>query len=263
MTTLVLRPFQPMRRRHFALMRQMAVLQHRLLDQSTMLGYLWSLLHPLLLLAVLYAFFSQRVGAALPNYGVFLLIGLVQFTHFSRTIASAMRILHRMRGVAVGVIFPKDVLIYSSLLKDLPEFLISMGATAAIAVVTGVPFTWTLAALPVVIGLQLLLVTWISILLAILYVFVRDLDHIYEVGMRVLFFATPILYSLDFLPSDARRIALLNPLTHLIGYSRRIVLEGQLPAGAELLAFLIVNSVLMYIAVSIFRRAEPALIERL
>lgn len=258
----LLHPFRPIRRRHLALIQQIATLQHRLLDQSTSLGYLWSLLHPLLLLVVLYAIFSMRVGQGVQHYAVFLLIGLVQFTHFSKSIASAMRVLYRMRSIVTNVIFPKDLLVYSSLLADAPEFVISMLATVVIAMLTGVPITWALLALPLVIVLQMLLVLAISLFLSMLYVFVRDLDHIYEVAMRLLFFATPMIYSLDFLSPRARRFAMLNPLTHLIGYSRSIILEGRLPDATQFLLFLALTLALVYVAVLIFRRAEPALLER-
>src|SRR5438128_1737130 len=125
----LLRPFQAIRPRHLALMGQVARIQHSLLDQTTVLGYLWIFLHPLVMLLVLYLFFSRRVGAGIPHYAIYLLIGLVQFTHFSKSTASAMRVLVRMRSLAINVIFPKDVLVYSSLLSDTPEFLISMGVT--------------------------------------------------------------------------------------------------------------------------------------
>jgi ABC-type polysaccharide/polyol phosphate export permease len=244
-------------------MGQVARIQHSLLDQSTTLGYLWIFLHPLVLLLVLYAFFSRRVGAGIPHYAIYLLIGLVQFTHFSKSTASAMRVLYRMRSLATNVIFPKDVLVYSSLLSDAPEFLISMLATVVIAAFTGVPLSWALLALPFVLALQLLLVLWVSLLLAVAYVFVHDLDHVYEVGMRLLFFVTPIIYSLSILSTTARRIALLNPLTHVIGYSRSLILDGHLPPLAPLLGFLVVNLLLAYGAVLVFRWAEPALMEQL
>jgi len=244
-------------------MRQVAAIQHGLLDQSTSLGYLWSLLHPLLMLAVLFAFFSRRVGADVPHYALYLLIGLVQFTHFSKSTASAMRVLYRMRNLVTNVIFPKDVLVYSALLADAPEFLISMAATVLIAIVTGVPVTWALAALPVVLVLQLLLVLWISLVLSIMYVYVRDLDHIYELAMRVLFFVTPIIYSVDILSPTVRRVVLFNPLAHIIAYARMVILEGHLPPLAQLFGFIAVNLALVYLAMLLFRRVEASLVERL
>lgn len=259
----LLHPFRPIRARHLTLMRQVASIQHGLLDQSTALGYLWSLLHPLLMLAVLYVFFSRRVGEDVEHYAIFLLIGLVQFTHFSKATSSGMRVLTRMRGLVTSVIFPKDVLVYSALLAAMPEFLISMGAVMVIALLSGVPATWALLLIPVVIVLQMLLVLWITLFLAILYAFVRDLDHIYDVGMRLLFFATPIIYSLDFLPSGARRVALLNPLAHVMGYARALILGEAGPSSVSLVAFLLLNLLLCYAGIAVFRRTEAAIVEHM
>jgi ABC-type polysaccharide/polyol phosphate export permease len=256
-------PFRSIRRRHIALMGQVARIQHSLLDQTTVLGYLWTFLHPLAMLLVLYAFFSRRIGQGIPHYAIYLLIGLVQFTHFSKSTASAMRVLYRMRSLATNVIFPKDLLVYSSLLSDAPEFLISMVATVVIAAVTGVPLSWALLVLPFIVALQLLLVLWVSLLLAVTYVFVHDLDHVYEVAMRLLFFVTPIIYSVSILSPTARRVALLNPLAHVIGYSRSLILDGQVPPLGPMLGFLLLNLLLAYGAVVIFRRSEPALMEQL
>lgn len=257
------RPLQVIRIRHLALMGQVARIQHSLLDQTTVLGYLWIFLHPLIMLAVLYLFFRGRVGQDIPNYAIYLLIGLVQFTHFSKSTASAMRTLYRMRSLVTNVIFPKDVLVYSSLLSDAPEFVISMVATVAIAVLSGVPLSWALLALPLVIALQLLLVLWVSLLLAVMYVFVHDLDHVYEVAMRLLFFVTPIIYGISILSPAAQQVALLNPLAHVIGYARSLILDGALPPLPPVLGFLALNLAMAYAALVIFRRVEPALMERL
>jgi ABC-2 type transport system permease protein len=264
MTSLSLfHPLRSIQRRHLVLLRQVSAIQHRLLDQSTWLGYLWSFLQPLLLLLVLWAVFSRRVGGDVPNYAVYLLIGLVQFTHFAKSTGDAMRVLHRMRSLATNAIFPKEVLIYSALLSNLPEYLISITLTAAIALISGAAASWAIVALPLVLAAQLLLVTWISLLLAIGYVFVRDIDHLFEVAMRLLFFVTPIIYSLDLLSPRLQRLALLNPLAHVLGYTRGILLEGRTPPVGALATFIAVNVLLVYGAVVLFRRSEPAVLERL
>jgi ABC-type polysaccharide/polyol phosphate export permease len=262
-TQLLPSPFRPIQRRHLALMRQVARIQHGLLDQSTSLGFLWSFLHPLIMLLVLYGFFRRRVGDGIPHYAIYLLIGLVQFTHFSKSTASSMRVLHRMRSLATTVIFPKDVLVYSAVLAGLPEFLISLLATIVIAIFTGVEPTWALLLLPAVLAVQLVLVLWMSLVLSVMYVFVRDLDHIYEVGMRILFFVTPIIYNVSMLAPLPRRIALLNPIAHVIGFARSVILDGRLPHPAYFVGFAAVNLICFYVAVWIFRRAEPALVEQL
>jgi ABC-type polysaccharide/polyol phosphate export permease len=259
----LLAPFRPIRRQHIALARQVASIHHGLLDQSTSLGYMWSFLHPLITLVVLYVFFRHRIGDGIDNYAIYLLVGLVQFTHFSKSTAGAMRILYKMRSLATSVIFPKDVLVYSSLLSDAPEFLISMGATVVIALLTGVHPSWALLGLPLLILMQFMLVLWLSMFLAMGYVFLRDLDHIHEVAMRLFFFVTPVFYSLSILPPRTREIAMLNPMAQLIGFGRSMILDGRFPPVSQLVVFSVVNLLLVYVAVIAFRRAEPALMEQL
>lgn len=256
-------PLRPIRRKHLVLLRQLAGMQHQLLDQSTGLGYLWSFLNPLLMLGVLWAFFSRRMSEDVPHYPIYLLIGLVQFTHFSKSTSSAMRALYRMRSLATNVIFPKDVLVYSAIVADLPEFVISMVLTVIIAAVSGVQLSAALLVLPVVMTLQLLLVGWISLVLSMTYVFVRDLDHLFEVGMRILFFATPIIFSPVMLSPGLRRVAMLNPLAQIMADARMVVLDGVVPPLPHLLVFALVNAAMGYAALMVFRRAEPALLERL
>jgi ABC-type polysaccharide/polyol phosphate export permease len=255
--------WNPLSRRHLGLLRELTVAQTKLRDQSSTLGFLWSFLHPVMLLGVLYLFFQGRVGQNVPHYGAFLLIGIVQFTHFSMSTAGGMRALHRMARLASNMIFPKEVLVFSSILSDAPEFLISMPIVVVIALITGVPASAALLALPLILLMQLILVLWVALLLSTLYVFVRDLDHIYEVALRILFFTTPIIYNLDFLGPTTRKLALLNPLTHLIEFARLIIMEGRLPPLTHLLGFLLVNGLILSVALMVFRRAEPALVERL
>jgi ABC-type polysaccharide/polyol phosphate export permease len=262
-TTPLFRPLRPIRRRHLALMTQVAAIQHRVLDQSTTLGYLWSFLNPLLMLGVLFAFFGRQSGANVPHYPIYLLIGLIVFTHFSKSVAAGMRVLLRMRSLVTTVIFPKDVLVYSAVLADLPEFLISLSLTVIIALASGVPAAASLIALPIIVAAQLLLVLWVSLLLSVLYIFVRDLDHLFEMGMRLLFFITPIVYRVDSLGPRLRTIALLNPIAVVIEDLRLIVIGGQVPPASHLLVLVGGHFALCYFALVLFRRAEPALLERL
>jgi ABC-type polysaccharide/polyol phosphate export permease len=255
--------FRLLPRRYLPLLRAVATTQHKLRDQSTVLGFLWSFLHPLSLLAVLFLMFRDRLGLSIANYPQFLLIGIVHYTHFSKSTAAGMRALARMRGMATNVIFPKEILVVSSVLSDALEFVISMAMVVLLALATGVSPSLSLLAVPLVLVLQLITVLWISLLLVVIHGFVRDIEHIYEVFLRILFFATPIFYQLDFLSPPARRLVELNPLTHLIDFSRAAILEGRFPPGRSVLGFLVLSLVLLVATRALFHRAEPALMERL
>jgi ABC-type polysaccharide/polyol phosphate export permease len=263
MFEVILKPPPSHFRRHLTLLREVTIAQTKIRDQSTALGFLWSFLHPLGILLLLYLFFEQGIGIHIEHYPIFLLIGLIHYTHFSKSTVSSMHVLYDMRAVTTNVIFPKEILVFGSILSDVPEFAISMVIVVAIAIIAGVPASTALVGIPLVVVLQLIVVLWISLLLAGIYVFVRDVDHIYEVGLRALLFITPIFYSVEFLGPLSRRLVVLNPLTGLISFSRTIVLQQHIPLAHTVLGFLLVNLILACSALMLFRRMEPALIEHL
>jgi ABC-type polysaccharide/polyol phosphate export permease len=110
--------------------------------------------------------------------------------------------------------------------------------------------------------LQILLVLWVSLLLSAMYVFVKDIEHVYQVFLRVLFLVTPTFYAPDFLGAGAARYAvILNPLAQLIGYSRAAVLADA-PVDVGLLAVLLgANALLIAAGLFLFRRLESRFAE--
>jgi ABC-type polysaccharide/polyol phosphate export permease len=249
--------------RHLNLLREIALSRFKLRDQSTLFGYLWSFLNPLLMLTVLYVFFGTGVGRGIEHYGVYLLIGIVQYTHFSNSTNSSMHVLISARALTADTVFPKELMVIGSVVASSVELVLSMLVVGLIALLAGVDLTWTAAGLPVVIALQVLLVLWVSILLSCLYVYVRDIDHIYQVLLRILIFITPVFYDLPFVGHGlARYIVLLNPLTHLILFSRDLLVEGEMFSGPAFLVLLLVNVAMLYVAIATFRRLEPTFAER-
>jgi len=250
--------------RYLNLLREIALTQFKLKDQSTFFGYIWSFLNPLVMLVVLFAFFRLRIGANIQHYAIYLLIGIVQYTHFSNSTSASMRVLYTMRQLTANTVFPKELLVLGSVMAGSIEFILSMLICTLIATFSGIPLSPALATLPFVIILQVMLVLWVSLLLSCLYVFVRDIDHIYQVFLRILFFLTPIFYGLSFLGVGiAKHIVLSNPLTHLIGFSRTIVIDGQTFSVNLFLPFLLVNALLIVLGCRIFRKFEPRFAEKM
>src|SRR4029079_18431266 len=102
--------------KYFSLLKEIAVCQFKLKDQSTFFGFLWSFLHPLMLLVVLFLFFHARVGENVPHYAVFLLIGIIHFTHFSNSTSSSMTVVQNMSQLITSVVMPREVLVIGSVL---------------------------------------------------------------------------------------------------------------------------------------------------
>jgi ABC-type polysaccharide/polyol phosphate export permease len=251
-------------RRHLHLVWELVIAHFKVKDQTTIVGFGWSFLHPLLMLALLFVFFRERIGGDIPHYGVFLLIGIVHYTHFANSTNAAATVLAVMRDLTTETLFPKALLVIASVIGDAFELCVSMGVCLLIAVVAGVPLTPVIVLLPLVMLLQIWTVLWLSLLLACAYVFTKDVAHIYQVFLRILFFITPTFYSPTFLGSGlAQFIVLANPLAHFIQLSRTLILDGELPSPGLVLGIVVANVVATIASLAIFRSREPLFAERL
>ena len=113
--------------RSLNLLWELTVSQYKLKDQSTFFGFLWSLLNPLFMVGVLFIFFHAQLGGTVEHYGIYLLLGLVQYTHFANSTTSSMRVLLTMRPLTKEAVFPKELLVVSSTISHTIDFLIGMG----------------------------------------------------------------------------------------------------------------------------------------
>jgi lipopolysaccharide transport system permease protein len=249
-------------RKYLNLLREMTLAQFKVKDQSSFFGFLWSFLNPLLLLTLLFVLFNSRLGEDIEHYGVFLLIGIVYYTYFSNATTAAMQILLARVTLTRHTVFPKDVLVISTVATNTIEFLISMLICVMLALWSGVGLSSALLALPCVVVLQILLVLWVAFLLSSFYVYVRDLAHVYHLFLRILFFITPIFYSISFVGDGLPQyIVLANPLTHSITLARTLIIEGELFNLRFFSLHLAANMLLVYLSYQIFKKLEPAFSE--
>jgi ABC-type polysaccharide/polyol phosphate export permease len=246
-----------------SLLWELTISQFKLKDQSTFFGILWSFLNPLFMVAVFFVFFGSQVGSSVEHYGVYLLLGLVQYTYFANVTNASMRVLLAMRTLTKDAVFPKELLVFSATLSNTVDFVIAMLVCVGVAYLSGVPPAWSALGLIVVLLLQLLLVSWVGLLLACIVLFARDLDHIYQVFLRALLFMTPIFYTRQFLGGAdlAHYLVMLNPLAQVIELARNILLDGEAPSFGRVGSLLVVNGLLLTCAYRIFKAVEPRMAE--
>ena len=244
------------------LLWELTVSQFKLKDQSTFFGVLWSFMNPLFMVGVLFVFFHGQVGVTVEHYGVYLLLGMVQYTFFTNATNTSMRVLLVMRQLTKEAVFPKELLVFSSTLSNTVDLVISMGVCIAVAYLSGVTPAWTTLWLVVVLVMQLMLVSWVGLLLSCVFLFARDVDHIYQVFLRALLFVTPIFYPRSFLGDGlAKYLVILNPLGQVIELSRSILIDGQTPSALRLLTLLAVNGALVLFTFRIFKGVETRMAE--
>lgn len=244
------------------LVREVAYSQYAVRDQNSILGLLWSFLNPLMMMAVLFAYFRFNAGRDVKHYAVFLLLGMTHYTHFSNSTTAAMNTLTSMPQLTRHTILPKEVLIIGPVLSTSVEFVVSMLICVGLACLTGVQPSWAMLGLPLIVLLQLLFVVWVSLVLSAAQVFVRDLSHVYQVLLRLLFFATPIFYAKAYLRNPlALQMVRFNLLAVLIGLSRGSVIEGQMFSSRVLLTLVAIHGVALWAAFRWFKRCEPSFAE--
>jgi len=250
------------RGKYMNLWRELTRAQYRIRDQSTVFGFLWSLLNPLVAVGLLFALFSTQLRSDIEFYGLYLLIGTVYYTHFSNATSASVTVLQSMSGLTRDGIFPKDLLVLASISTHTIDFFISTVLCIVIAAFSGVPITTAILALPLVLVMQVMLVLWVSLLLSSFFVFVRDLLHIYNVFLRLLFFVTPVFYGASFVGGGFGRYVLLaNPLSHSITFARTLVLNGQLFDLRQFTALFTINGIMLFASYKIFKRLEPTFSE--
>jgi len=249
-------------RKYINLWREMTHAQFKLRDQSSFFGFLWSFLNPLITVGLLFALFSAQLSGQIQYYGLYLLIGIVNYTYFSNATAASIHVLQTMNALTRNGVFPKDILVLSSITTHTIDFIISTTLCVLIALFAGVGLSPAMLALPLIFVLQLTLVLWVSLLLSSFFVFVRDLMHIYNVFLRLLFFITPIFYGLSFVGRGlAHYVLLANPLAHVIMFARTILIDGKLFDPKDFVLVFAVNVFFLYGSYKIFKRLEPTFAE--
>ena len=251
-------------RQYMSLIRELATAQFKLTHQEAYLGFLWSFLHPLLILTCFYVMFSARFSSEIENFPVYLLIGIVHVTHFSSTTASGLHTLRKMRGFTTNTLFPKETLVIGSVVAGTVEFVVSLGICVLIAIMVGTSMGLSLLLLPLVVVLQFVLTIWVSLLLSCCAVFVFDLGYVYQIFLRLLLFVTPVFYTLSFIGEGLPRTVIqINPLTHLMNLSRRLLIQGDGSLSSAILWFILINAVLIVVSLAVFRTLEPRFAEEL
>jgi ABC-2 type transport system permease protein len=197
------------------------------------LGYGWSLLRPLLLFGVLYVVFSQviRFGDQVDNYAALLLFNIMLFQFFADATGGAVRCVAQRESLVRKMQFPRIVIPFSVILNALLTTIMNMIAALLLITAIGVEPRATWLLLPLVLLALLVLVTGVSLALSALFPRFRDVEQIWTVFSRALFYGTPILYPIEFVPEGFRSlVAVLNPLVPIFEQARIWVLDPDAPS---------------------------------
>ena len=260
------------RRRTLELLYLIAVTDFKKAYFGTVFGYLWSIARPLMLFGVLLAVFTQvfRPGSAVPHYPVLLLFGIVLFGFFQESTGLAVTSIVAQESVVRKTQFPRLVIPLAVVLTCLFNLGLNLVAVLVFLLAFGVTPLWTWLLFPVVLVLLIGLTTAVSMIVSSLYPRFRDIAIIWSVASTVLFYASPVLYPLEVVPSPLRELMLVNPLAPLLDLARKWVIDPTAPGPAALASndLLLIAPVAVYLgvcvlAVRLFAREAPRIAEEL
>jgi ABC-2 type transport system permease protein len=261
-------------RRFWNLLWLMSVTEFRRTYFGTVLGYLWSLIRPLLLFAVLLFVFTHvfKVGSEeAPQYPVLLLLGLVTFTFFQEATTTSVTSVVAQEGVVRKTQFPRLVIPTTAVLTALFNLCLNLVIVLIFILARGIHPMWTWLLFPVALLALFVLTTAVSMLLSVLYVRFRDVAIIWAVVAQVLLYATPILYPITIFENlTYERLLFINPLAPIFEQIRVWVIEPDAPTAVDVVggwAYLVPAAAiyvgLCLLGVWVFNRDAPRIAEEL
>lgn len=241
------------------LVSQQLILRYR----RTALGYLWTLVNPLLMMSVMALVFSTLFKADLKTFTVFLFAGMIPWTFFSSAVVQSGTSFINNEGLIKKIYLPKIVFPLSIVFATFIDSALSFLALFAIILAIGGSPSWAMLFIPIAYLMLSLFSLGVGLIMSVATVFFRDLQHIILIVMQGLFFLTPILYKREGLAGKVTWLVDLNPVSPFIELFRAPLCQARLPSTNVILQTALLSIFAMVIGLFIFLRQEKKIIFRL
>ena len=229
--------------------------------RNSALGFIWSLLNPLSIMAILTVVFSLLLRSGIKNFPVFLLVALLPWRFFQIGTMQATASIAGNPSLVKKIYLPRYLLVLTNNLASFASFIMEFAALIPIMIILGMTPTIDALLLPIIMVIEFLIVLGISLGLAALNVFYRDFYQIWEIALQLGFFLSPIFYDPNIIPEPYRLYYSLNPMARIIESTRKILFHNTTPALLDFMIPLLFGLMLLAIGYAIFRKLEPRFAE--
>lgn len=210
------------------LIHQLVLKDIKLKYRRSYLGYVWSILNPLLMMAVLVVVFSNLFKFDIPNFAVYLLTGQVIFGFFAEATSMAVNSITGNAALLKKTYVPQYIFTLSKVTSSLVNLLFSMIALVLVMIFTQVNVTWNILLFPIVILQVYVFCLGLSLLLASMAVFFRDIQYLWGVFISIWMYLTPIIYPVSIIPNEYRwAYENFNPMYSYVQQFREVILNGN------------------------------------
>ena len=241
------------------LVSQQLILRYR----RTALGYLWTLINPLLMMSVMALVFATLFKADLKTFTVFLFAGMIPWSFFSSVVTQSGTSFIQNEGLIKKIYLPKAIFPLSIAFALLIDSALSFLALFAIIIFIGGSLSWAVLFIPMAYIMLFFFTLGIGLIMSVATVFFRDLQYVILIAMQGLFFLTPILYKHDALSGKVAWLVGLNPVVPFIELFRAPLYLASLPSSNIIFQALLLSLSAMAIGLLVFLRQEKKIVFRL
>ncbi len=234
--------------------------------KGSAIGVLWSFINPLLTVVVYAIVFPYLMRMQQDNYLQFLICGIIPWTFFTSVVQQGNLTIKANAGIVKKVYFPRIILPISVAVSALINFMISCLIIIIFLLLGGIGISWHILFVPIIATIQLVFSLGIALILSSVNVYLQDVEYIVNFMIQLLFYGTPVLYSIEMF-STAPPILLflvkLNPMTHFVEAYRNVFMYHSLPNLENMTIIIIASVLLLYIGYIIFDKLEKGFAEEI
>jgi len=254
-----MRPWTPA---YWSLVWELARTEFKLRDQGTVLGFFWTLLHPALMFAVLYAVFVRWLGRGVDFYGAYLLIGLVQWQFFEKATSVGFASLRQKALLIKNFNFAREITVIAGVGSVFLSYIFELAVLLVFLRASGIPFAISWLMLPLHVAALVLLTLATALILALMSVEFQDMQRSWSVLTTAGFYLTPVFYPLSVISPSYRPYMELNPMLHVVAGFRACLLPRAENYGVPLL-IAAVSGLAALAAVAIFQARARLISDRI
>ena len=242
--------------RYNYLLRQLVARDFKTKYKRSVLGIFWSFLNPLLTMMIQYIVFSTLFKSDIPNFAIYLLIGIVIFSFFNEAVSVSLLSIVVNASLITKVYVPKCIYPISKVLSSGINLIFSTILLFVVMAFTNTPFTPALLLLPFALTCLLFLCIGLGLLLSTFMVFFRDTQFLWGVVCMLWMYATPIFYPESIIPEKFNIILTCNPLYYIIKFIRIIMIDGVSPEPKMYLYCIMAAAIPLLVGAFVFKRNE-------
>ncbi len=235
------------------LIKNLVLKDLKLKYRDSVLGFVWSLVNPLMLILVYSFVFGHIIRVELPNFSYFLMVGILPWNFFSQSLTMSTGSILENGSLIRKVALPKEVFPVATVLFNLAQYFLALAVFLPMTVLFfKIPLSWPALAFIPLLTLHVLFTLGLSFLFATATVFYRDVRHFTEIFLTLLFWLTPVIYDIHVIPESLRVAIYLNPLSFFILSYQDILYRNVFPTTDRIMGLLVLTILSLAVGYVVF-----------